>query len=768
MLIPGTGLLAGGGKEGVLYILDTANLGKLVANDTQIVQKIVANGRIMGGPVFWNRPAAAGGALLYHSAGNDVLRAYSFDGQHISASAVATSAELNPGQPGGVLSLSANGTKAGTGIVWSYARAQTIPGGFGLWDMMPGILRAYDAGNASRLLWTNQMNPRRDDAGLFGKFVVPTVANGKVYLGTWSNQVVVYGRLSTNADFRLTVTPARNVALGGVADYRVDMIPLNNYNETISWGVQGLPAGANASFLGPNPDGSMTLHVQLPDNTAAGMYTLNVIATGTSTTHAQPALLMVSDAVSIPRQGWSIEFVDSEEPTTNNAAIKAIDGDPGTLWQTQFVTGSPGQPHELRIDLGAIYNISGFSYLPRQDNSSNGKVRKFQAYVSLDGTTWGPTVYDGSFDYPNGSAIQRQSVLLPSPKPGRFFRLRSLIEVNFQPWTSAAEINVFATSQPALPTNAAERIIAMKGTDNGAWIKTNVAGTWAPWFSLARQVLDDPVVVSPANSNWVLFARGTDRAVWTQTNTGSGWSGWVSLGGIVLSRPAAVVSGNGRIDVLGQGTDQAIWTRSRVNGSWSTWSSLGGCTRSPPTAVTAGTGLVYAFVRGCNNAVYFRALGPSGWSPWSSLGGGAISDVTAVVSTGGQIYLFVIGTNQALYSLAQTSTGAWGQWRSLGGTVIGNYVTPVSLPNGDVQVFVLGTNSKVYSGTIANATSAWSGWKTIQLYDKFTELSPTFVAPPRAIVDARGEVFLTGLTNTGDLWETRTVYGQWIIWAPSN
>ena len=88
---------------------------------------------------------------------------------------------------------------------------------------------------------------------------------------------------------------------------------------------------------------------------------------------------------------------------------------------------------------------------------------------------------------------------------------------------------------------------------------------------------------------------------------------------------------------------------------------------SAPTAVTAGTGVVYAFVRGCDNAVYFRTLGPNGWSPWSSLGGVAISDVTAVVSTAGQIYLFVIGANQALYSLAQTSTGAWGQWRNLGG-----------------------------------------------------------------------------------------------------
>ena len=142
--------------------------------------------------------------------------------------------------------------------------------------------------------------------------------------------------------------------------------------------------------------------------------------------------------------------------------------------------------------------------------------------------------------------------------------------------------------------------------------------------------------------------------------------------------------------------------------------------------------------------------------------------MTAVVSTGGQVHLFVIGTDQALYSRAQTSTGAWGQWRSLGGVVIGNYVSPISLPNGDVQVFVLGTNSKVYSGTIDHATGAWSGWKTIQLYNRWTELSPTFVAPPRAIVDARGEVLLTGLTTTGDLWETRTVYGQWIVWAPSN
>ena len=106
-------------------------------------------------------------------------------------------------------------------------------------------------------------------------------------------------------------------------------------------------------------------------------------------------------------------------------------------------------------------------------------------------------MHDGSFDYPNGSASQRQSLVLSAPKPGRYLRLRALYEINFQPWTSAAEIEVFATSDPAAPDNAAEQIVAMKGTDNAAWIKTSAARSWAPWHSLAGIVLDDPVVSKP-------------------------------------------------------------------------------------------------------------------------------------------------------------------------------------------------------------------------------------------------------------------------------
>ena len=68
MLIPGTSLLAGGGKAGDLYVLNTADLGKYNATDSQIVQEenITDGGEIHGGPVYWQRSAANGGPLLYN------------------------------------------------------------------------------------------------------------------------------------------------------------------------------------------------------------------------------------------------------------------------------------------------------------------------------------------------------------------------------------------------------------------------------------------------------------------------------------------------------------------------------------------------------------------------------------------------------------------------------------------------------------------------------------------------------------------------------
>jgi hypothetical protein len=87
------------------------------------------------------------------------------------------------------LSVSSNGSQDGTGILWaSYASS-----GDAEHAVSPGILRAFDANDISKELWNNQQNAPRDGAGNYAKFAAPTIANGHVYLPTFSNKVIVYG-----------------------------------------------------------------------------------------------------------------------------------------------------------------------------------------------------------------------------------------------------------------------------------------------------------------------------------------------------------------------------------------------------------------------------------------------------------------------------------------------------------------------------------------------------------------------------------------------
>jgi outer membrane protein assembly factor BamB len=64
---------------------------------------------------------------------------------------------------------------------------------------VPGILYALDAANLTTELWNSQMNASRDSVGNYAKFVPPTVANGRVYLSTFSNQLLVYGSNPRNS-----------------------------------------------------------------------------------------------------------------------------------------------------------------------------------------------------------------------------------------------------------------------------------------------------------------------------------------------------------------------------------------------------------------------------------------------------------------------------------------------------------------------------------------------------------------------------------------
>jgi hypothetical protein len=191
LLIPGTSLAFSGGKQGVGYLVNRDNMGGLSYSgaDTNIVQSFALTpDELHGGMVWWDGPGVSCGYIWPASV---YLQQYRFDrttNQFILPAFAQSPSSAPSGHPGGILALSANGTNAGTGIVW--ASLQT---GDASHSVRPGVLHAYDAQNVSHELWNSGQNSVRDGVGNFAKFVAPTVANGKVYLATFSDRLDVYG-----------------------------------------------------------------------------------------------------------------------------------------------------------------------------------------------------------------------------------------------------------------------------------------------------------------------------------------------------------------------------------------------------------------------------------------------------------------------------------------------------------------------------------------------------------------------------------------------
>jgi len=198
LLMPGTTLAIGGGKECLLYLVYRDNMGGLSLGaggpnggpDTNIVQSWDLIGdQIRGSPVWWTGP---NGSYIYvwpDSSGP--LRQYQFTNGLFNTTAYAMSTTIGGvGSPGGILSISANGTNAGSGIVWATVNTTSSAGP----KTVAGTLHAYNAENVSDELWNSDTVPR-DSLGNLAKFVPPTVANGKVYLATFSDRLNVYGLL---------------------------------------------------------------------------------------------------------------------------------------------------------------------------------------------------------------------------------------------------------------------------------------------------------------------------------------------------------------------------------------------------------------------------------------------------------------------------------------------------------------------------------------------------------------------------------------------
>jgi uncharacterized protein (TIGR03437 family) len=171
-------LMAGAGKEGRIYLIDRESMGHFHStDDSQIVQSVPgAIGPLYGGAAYFNK-------TLFFAASNDSLKAFAIADGHLALRPSSKSLAVF-GELGATPTVSANGSTHG--IVWVVEAGSA------------GTLHAYDAGNLAIELYHSQMNPGRDALGSFVKFSLPTVANGKVYVGT-GDSLAVFGLLDQPA-----------------------------------------------------------------------------------------------------------------------------------------------------------------------------------------------------------------------------------------------------------------------------------------------------------------------------------------------------------------------------------------------------------------------------------------------------------------------------------------------------------------------------------------------------------------------------------------
>jgi len=250
-------LLVSGSKSGSIYLLDRDNLGHFQPEGNgQIVQSLDgAVGPIFGIPAYFNN-------TVYFSGAHDQVKAFSLQNGLLSVLPTSTSSATFA-VFGSVPSISANGTQ--NGILWTIDPAAQ--------------LHAYDATDLSHQLYQGSVDS-------FVKFSTPTIANGKVYVGTL-NSLDIFGLTDRASGSVASVVSAAGFQPGPVAPGSLVSL----------FGVSLAPAGLAASAPWPRVLGGSSVFIngvaaplayvspaqinaQIPYETQSGPATVNVVPGG--------------------------------------------------------------------------------------------------------------------------------------------------------------------------------------------------------------------------------------------------------------------------------------------------------------------------------------------------------------------------------------------------------------------------------------------------------------------------------------------------------
>jgi len=261
--------LIASGKQGIVYVLNRDNLGMFSPNDNQIIQEFAlepgATGDVLfGSPAYWNN-------TVYFAPVTAQLMAFPLSGGLLGTPRKTLQKYYGRHS----LFVSANGTS--NGVLW----------------VITGQLVAFDAVSLNLLYTTNQAPNGRDTLPPIGHFASPTVANGKVYVGT-RNSLEAYGL------FHIVIVTGGNAQTATVATalpVPIKVNAANPYNGQPDVGATvNFSDGGKGGSFNPNPavtdvNGNASATYTVPQK--AGTYTLTISGTGfgnvTTTATATPA-----------------------------------------------------------------------------------------------------------------------------------------------------------------------------------------------------------------------------------------------------------------------------------------------------------------------------------------------------------------------------------------------------------------------------------------------------------------------------------------------
>jgi len=326
-------LLVQSGKGSPTYLVNRDSMGGYNSTDN-VVQ---ANGQIarFGNyttPAYWN------GTVYYAAAGNP-LGAFPLANSQLPTTAASSSSETYT-WPGLNPSISANGTTQG--IVWTIDSSAYSTSG-------PAVLAAHNASNVATTLYSSSTNASRDNPGPAVKFTVPTVVNGKVYVGT-ANQVSVYGLLAGESQAATPVlTPGTE-----------------SFSNTVSVSITDSTVGAAIYYTtdGTTPTAASTLYtapITLTSTTtinavaSASGYLVSSMASATYTNLTQTSPPVFSLASGVYNSAQTVTISDA---TSGATIYYSTNGTTPTTSSSQYTGPIAVSSSET---IGAVAVLSGYT-----------------------------------------------------------------------------------------------------------------------------------------------------------------------------------------------------------------------------------------------------------------------------------------------------------------------------------------------------------------------------------------------------------------------